>query len=170
MGGTAIEVKSGLNQRNRRFGLFFLHYSQVFTRVEGGIGGPNPPAGALGSPVKSSPNLFSRKKSNFNTRVCFTITFAWLVRAVAHFNNFRNGAERLNNLNERKIRRFQPVSVAAGTLSGLCVKNWAGSEGELTLRQKLPYDCRSAKRFYVRRTALVAHLCHANRWFFITDF
>ena len=39
----------------------FSHYSQVFTRVEGGIGGPNPPAGALGSPVKSSPNLFSRK-------------------------------------------------------------------------------------------------------------
>ena len=38
---------------------------------------------------------------------------------------FRNGAERLNNLNERKTRRFQPVSVAAGTLSGLCVlKNW----------------------------------------------
>ena len=39
----------------------FSHYSQVFTRVEGGIGGPNPPAGALGSPVKTSPNLFSRK-------------------------------------------------------------------------------------------------------------
>ena len=48
-----------------------------------------------------------------------------IVRAITHFNNFRNGAERLNNSNERKIRRFQPVSVAAGTLSGLCVlKNW----------------------------------------------
>ena len=74
MGGTAIEVKSGLNQRNRRFGLF-LHYSQVFTRVEGGIGGPNPPAGALGSPVKTSPNLLAEKKSNFNTRAGFMITF-----------------------------------------------------------------------------------------------
>jgi hypothetical protein len=29
--------------------------------------------------------------------------------------------------------------------------------GEMMLRQNLPYDCRSAKRFYVRRTALVAH-------------
>ena len=60
MGGTAVDVKSGLNQRNRRLRPF-SHYSQVFTRVEGGIGGPNPPAGALGSPVKTSPNLFSRK-------------------------------------------------------------------------------------------------------------
>ena len=34
-GGTAIEVKSGLNQRNRRLRPF-SHYSQVFTRVEGG--------------------------------------------------------------------------------------------------------------------------------------
>ena len=38
------------------------------------------------------------------------------------------------------------------------------------LRQKLAYDCRSPKRFHVRRTALVAQLCRANRWFFITDF
>ena len=38
------------------------------------------------------------------------------------------------------------------------------------LRQNLPYDCRSAKRFYVRGTALVAHICCANRWSFITDF
>ena len=123
MGGTArFAVKSGLNQRNRRFGLF-LHYSQVFTRVEGGIGGPNPPAGALGSPVKSSPNLFSRKVKLQYSCLFFTITFAWLVRAVAHFNNFRNGAERLNNSNERKIRRFQPVGEAAETLRWF-VKNW----------------------------------------------
>ena len=99
----------------------------------------------------------------------FTITFAWFVRAVAHFNSFRNGAERLNNSNERKIRRFQPVGEAAETLCLVCEK-LAGSEGEMMLLQKLAYDCRSAKRFYVRRTALVAHFCRANRWFFITDF
>jgi len=49
----------------------------------------------------------------------FTITFAWFVRAVAHFNSFRNGAKKFNNSNESKIRRFQPVGEAAETLSGL---------------------------------------------------
>ena len=101
----------------------FSHYSQVFTRVEGGIGGPNPPAGALGSPVKTSPNLFSRKIKLQYSCLFFTITFAWLVWAVAHFNSFRNGAERLNNSNERKTRRFQPVSEAAETLRWFC-ENW----------------------------------------------
>jgi hypothetical protein len=60
------------------------------------------------------------------------------------------------------------LALPLGHLVVLCengLKLW----GEL-LRQNLPYDCRSAKRFYVRRTALVAHLCRANRWFFITDF
>ncbi len=65
-------------KKNRRFGI--LNYTQVFTRVEGGIGGPNPPYGALGSPVKTSRNLF--KESNFNPRVCFTVTFAWFCTAV----------------------------------------------------------------------------------------
>jgi len=75
MGGT-VDVKICLNQRNRRLKALFSHYSQVLTRVEGGIGGPNTPAGALGSPVKSSPNPLSIKKSNFTTRAGFTITFA----------------------------------------------------------------------------------------------
>ena len=61
------------------------------------------------------------------------------------------------------------LALLLGHLGGLCV-NWAELWGELMLRQNLPYDCRSAKRFYVRRTALVAHFCCANRWFFITDF
>ncbi len=43
-------------KKNRRYGL--LNYTQVFTRVEGGIGGPNLPYGALGSPGKMSGNLF----------------------------------------------------------------------------------------------------------------
>ncbi len=61
-------VKSGLKQE--KLSVRPLNYTQVFTRVEGGgIGGPNPPYGALGSPVKTSRNLF--KESNFNPRVCF---------------------------------------------------------------------------------------------------
>ncbi len=79
----------------------FSHYSQVLTRVEGGVRGPNTPAGVLGSPVKTSPNLLA-EKSNFNTRAGFTITFAWTVQADVYFNNFRSGAERLNNFKEEK--------------------------------------------------------------------
>ena len=60
MGGTAVEVKIWIKPKESSVRPF-THYSQVFTRVEGGIGGPNPPAGALGSPVKTAPNLFSRK-------------------------------------------------------------------------------------------------------------
>ena len=85
---------------------------KFFTRVEGGIGGPNTPAGALGSPVNFSPNL-SDKNSNFTTRAGFTITFAWTVRAdVCSNNSLEAGTELLNNF-RRKIRRFQPVSAAA---------------------------------------------------------
>ncbi len=59
-GELRLFVKSGLNKKNCRFGL--LNCAQVFTRVEGGIGGPNPPNGALGSPVKTSRNLFRKIK------------------------------------------------------------------------------------------------------------
>jgi hypothetical protein len=58
-------VKSGLKQEKLSVRPFKLCSS--FTRVEGGIGGPNPPYGALGSPGKLSRNLFD----NFNPRVCF---------------------------------------------------------------------------------------------------
>ncbi len=60
MGGTAIEVKIWIKPKESSFKAFFTLFS-VFTRVEGGIGGPNPPAGALGSPVKTSPNLLAEK-------------------------------------------------------------------------------------------------------------
>ena len=74
MGGT-VDVKNLFKPKESSSKALFSHYSQVLTRVEGGIGGPNTLAGALGSPVKSSPNLLA-KKSNFNTRAGFTITFA----------------------------------------------------------------------------------------------
>jgi hypothetical protein len=47
-------VKSGLKQEKLSVLPFNLR-SSLFTRVEGGIGGPNLP---LGSPGKSSRNLF----------------------------------------------------------------------------------------------------------------
>ena len=75
MGGT-VEENLSKTEGNRRIRPAFLHIILKFlTRVEGGIGGPNTPAGALGSPVNFSPNL-SDKNSNFNTRAGFTITFA----------------------------------------------------------------------------------------------
>jgi hypothetical protein len=49
----------------------------------------------------------------------FTITFAWFVRAVAHFNSFRNGAKNSMIQIKAKYDDFQPVSEAAETLSGL---------------------------------------------------
>ncbi len=71
MGGT-VEENLSKTEGNRHLRSAFSHYSQVLTRVEGGIGGPNTPAG---SPVNFSPNL-SAKNSNFNTHAGFTITFA----------------------------------------------------------------------------------------------
>ena len=53
----------------------------------------------------------------------FTITFAWFVRAVAHFNSFRNGAKNSTIQIKARYGDFQPVGEAAETLSGF-VKNW----------------------------------------------
>ena len=52
----------------------------------------------------------------------FTITFAWFVRAVAHFNSFRNGAKNSTIQIKARYNDFQPVGEAAETLSGLCEK------------------------------------------------
>ena len=49
----------------------------------------------------------------------FTITFAWFVRAVAHFNSFRNGAKNSTIQIKAKYDDFQPVGEAAETLNGL---------------------------------------------------
>ena len=76
MGGNCFEENLSKTEGNRRIRPAFLHIILKFlTRVEGGIGGPNTPAGALGSPVNFSPNL-SDKNSNYTTRAGFTITFA----------------------------------------------------------------------------------------------
>ena len=100
-GGTAIEVKSGLNQRNRRLRPF-THYSQVFYTSRGGIGGPNTPAGALGSPVKTSPNLLAEKNQTLILVPVLRLLLHDLYEPSHILTNFRNGAERLNNLNEAK--------------------------------------------------------------------
>ena len=79
MGGT-VEENLSKTEGNRRIRPAFLHTILKFfdTSREGGgrrIGGPNTPAGALGSPANFSPNL-SDKNSNYTTRAGFTITFA----------------------------------------------------------------------------------------------
>jgi hypothetical protein len=57
--GGELILKSGLKQEKISVRPhYFLNCAQVFTRVEGEIGGPNPPYGVLGSPGKSSRNLF----------------------------------------------------------------------------------------------------------------
>ena len=56
-------VKSGLKQEKSSVRPFKTTL-KFFTRVEGGIGGPNPPYGALGSPVKTSRNLFRKNQTS----------------------------------------------------------------------------------------------------------
>ena len=77
-------------KKNRRFGL--LNYTQVFTRVEGGIGGPNPPNGALGSPVKTSRNLFRKNQTSILVYVFYDYFY---VVCTGHrtLNSFRSGAK-----------------------------------------------------------------------------
>ncbi len=90
--GGELLLKSGLKQEKLsvRPRYFFKTALKFFTWVEGGIGGPNSPYDALGSPGKSSQNLFY--KINFNPRVCFLgLLFYTVVRAVVHKTDFRRG-------------------------------------------------------------------------------
>jgi hypothetical protein len=78
--GDLRSIKIWVKEKNRRCSghYYFLNCAQVFTRGEGGIGGPNSPFGALGSPGKYSHNLFYQNKPQ-DPRVCFfTITFILL--------------------------------------------------------------------------------------------
>ncbi len=69
--GDLRSIKSGLKRKIVDIpALLLLNCAQVFTRGEGGIGGPNSPYGALGSPCKNSHNLFYQ--INFkDPRICF---------------------------------------------------------------------------------------------------
>ncbi len=51
---------------------------------------------------------------------------------------------------------FPPVSEAVNTLGWFVKLALKKLREEMMLRQKLAYDCRSAKRFHVRRRQLVA--------------
>ena len=115
MGGTAIEVKSGLNQRNRRLRPF-SDYSQV----EGGIGGPNTPAGALGSPVKTSPNLVAEKNQTSILVPVLRLLLHDLYGPTHILTILRNGDERLNNFKEEKYDGSNLLALLLGHLNGLC--------------------------------------------------
>ena len=75
-GGKLFEVNLSKNRRESSYkARFFTQYSQVFdTSRGGGIGGPNTPVSALGSPVNFTPNL-SLIKIQTTTRAGFTIIF-----------------------------------------------------------------------------------------------
>ncbi len=89
-------------KKNRRYGIFQTTL-KFFTRVEGGIGGPNPPYGALGSPVKTSRNLF--KESNFNPGVCFYGYFC-VVLYGRRTQAVLEAGLKIQRFNKSKIRRF----------------------------------------------------------------
>jgi hypothetical protein len=82
----------------------------------------------------------------------FTITFTWFVRAVAHLTVLEAGLK-IQQFNKIKIRRFLHLITKLLEHSVVCEK--IGAEEEMMLRQLLAYDCRSAKRFHVRRRQLV---------------
>ncbi|MFN9905167.1 MAG: hypothetical protein ACK56F_03445, partial [bacterium] len=70
----------------------------------------------------------------------------------------------------RKIRRFLTCRRCCVKHCGLCVKNWLAEEGAMCLRQKLPYDCRSPKRFTLGERYSWSDLCRAKQVVFMTDF
>jgi hypothetical protein len=88
-GGTASKI---LIKTRKIVGssVLLLDCAQVFTRVEGGIGGPNLPYGTLGSLENHHGTSFI--KFNFNPRVCFLrLLFTQLVRAVVRKTDFKRG-------------------------------------------------------------------------------
>ena len=118
----------------------FSHYSQVFTRVEGG---------ETEAPVRQLARwglLLNRhrtslaEKSNFNTRVCFYDYFCVVCTGRRTFNSFRNGAKNSTIQTKAKYDDFQPVGEAAETLCGLW-KNWlklCGDDAPSKLALRLP--------------------------------
>ncbi len=122
-GNCVFAVKSGLNQ-----GIvgtaFFKLLSSFYTSRGGGSEAPIRRLAGWGLLLKLHRTSLEEKiKLQYSCMFLRLLFLQWLVRAVAHFNSFRNGAKKFNNSNESKIRRFQPVGEAAETLSGF-VKNW----------------------------------------------
>ncbi len=60
------------------------------------------PAGALGSPVKSSPKLFSKKNQTLILVPVLRLLLHELYGPTYILTFFRSGAERLNNFKEEK--------------------------------------------------------------------
>jgi hypothetical protein len=79
--------------------VLLLNCTQVFTRVEGGIGGPNPPYDALGSPVKmANRHGTSFIKFKFNPRVCFLrLLFTQSYGPPSYVKQILSGVKNLND-------------------------------------------------------------------------
>ena len=118
-GELRFEVKICLNQRNRRLRPFFTLFSSFYTSRGGGIGGPNTPAGALGSPVKTSPNLLAEKNQTLKLVPVLRLLLRELYGPTHILTILRNGAERLNNFKEEKYYGSNLLALLLGHLNGL---------------------------------------------------
>ncbi|MFO0006635.1 MAG: hypothetical protein ACK559_36510, partial [bacterium] len=93
---------------------------KFFTRVEGGIGGPNTPGGALGSPVKTSPNLLAGKNQTLILVPVLRLLLNEWYGPTYVLTVFRSGAERLNNFKEEKYDDSNLLTLLFKTPVVLC--------------------------------------------------
>jgi hypothetical protein len=108
--------------KNRLYGgTLLLKYAQVFSQGEGGIGGPNLPYGALGSPQKihtTSQFILSNFKILVSIADHFFYSYDSFVCAIMYVKHW-DGAKTFNGLNRKTFRRFFTIITGisvAGTL------------------------------------------------------
>ncbi len=145
-------LKSGLKQEKLSVRLhYFLDEFKFFTRVEGGIGGPNSPYGALGSPGKSSRNLFYQ--INFNPRVCFYDYFFTQLYGLSYVKHILNGVKKFKRFNRNKTRQFFTCIAKLLTLWLVCelLKRWKIEGGETQCWHFQLPTAGWRKTFHVRR-------------------
>ncbi len=90
-GGTASKIWVKTRKIVGMATLLFKLRSSFLPSRGGGIGGPNSPYGALGSPDKSSRNLFYQ--INFNPRVCFYGYFFTQLYGPSYIKQILDGAK-----------------------------------------------------------------------------
>jgi hypothetical protein len=109
-------------------GMLLLEFAQIFSRGEGGIGCPNSPYGALGSPQKNSHNLLAKNfnfKSSWGLPITFSYCYDSFVRAIMYLK-YLDGAKKFYSLNRKTYKQFwrlspgiSAIALRCGTLLGL---------------------------------------------------
>jgi len=74
----------------------------------------------LGSPVKSSPNLFAEKNQTLILVPVLRLLLRELYGPTYILTIFRSGAERLNNFKEEKYDDSTCLALLLGHFDGLC--------------------------------------------------